>query len=95
MDGWLRGGGESLESFLVLSGVDLGNDLFQLPLCLALGEVIHVVVLRGHSEKNAFKIFAPQNNFLIELHHIMFIYQFGPSVYNAFVQMYFLGCYSG
>ena len=57
MDGWLRGGGESLESFLVLSGVDLGNDLFQLPLCLALGEVIHVVVLRGHSEKNAFKIF--------------------------------------
>ena len=54
MVGW--GETQSLESFLVLSGVDLGNNLFQLPLCLALGEVIHVVVLRGHSEIKIFSV---------------------------------------
>ena len=40
-----------LESLLVLAGVDLGDDLLQLPLGLALGEVIHVVVLRGHPDQ--------------------------------------------
>ncbi len=54
---------QSLESFLVLSGVDLGNNLFQLPLCLALGEVIHVVVLRGHSEIKIFSV--PFNKYYI------------------------------
>ena len=40
-----------LKSFLILSGVDLGNDLLQLSLCFALGKVAHVVILWRHSTK--------------------------------------------
>ena len=36
----------SLESFLVLSGVDPSDDLFELSFGLALREVVHIVVLR-------------------------------------------------
>ena len=42
------GGGDGLESLLILARVDLGNDLLQLPLGLTLREVVHVVVLRCH-----------------------------------------------
>ena len=38
---------ESSESLLVLPRVDPGDDLLELPLGLARGEVGHVVVLRG------------------------------------------------
>ena len=37
----------ALEPLLVLPGVDPGDDLLELPLGLARGEVGHVVVLRG------------------------------------------------
>ena len=37
-----------LEPFLILPRVDLGYDLLQLPLGLALWEVVHVIVLWGN-----------------------------------------------
>ena len=40
-------GGAASEPLLVLPGVDPGDDLLELPLGLAGGEVGHVVVLRG------------------------------------------------
>jgi len=45
--GWSVG----LESLLILARVDLGNDLLQLSLGLALREVIHVVVLRCNPDE--------------------------------------------
>ena len=40
-----------LELLLVFPSVDFGYDVFQLPLGLALGEVVHVVVLGRHSHQ--------------------------------------------
>ena len=47
-----KGKGHSLEALLVLPGVDLCDNLLELSLCLALREVLHVVVLRSNPEQD-------------------------------------------
>jgi hypothetical protein len=58
----MGGGGGGLESLLVLTRVDFGDNLLELSLRLALREVVHVVVLRRHSAKIKYKKLSQRNS---------------------------------
>ena len=59
--------GDTLKSLLILPGVNLRYNLFQLSLSLTLREVAHVIILRSHpANKKINKTFSPSRPYLLD-----------------------------